>query len=71
MAYIKTDWADGDVITEQGLDHLEGGVYNNSVAIGDLTDLDTTNKTNLVNAINEIVAEIDGVDALLGSGVIE
>lgn len=53
MAYIKTDWEDGDVITEAGLDHLETGVYNNSVAIGDLTDLDTTAKTNLVAAINE------------------
>ena len=53
MAYIKTDWEDGDVITEAGLDHLENGVYNNSVAIGDLTDLDTTDKTNLVAAINE------------------
>lgn len=71
MAYIKTDWADGDVITEAGLDHLENGVYNNSVAIGDLTSLGTTAKNNLVDAINEIVAEIDGVDALLGSGVIE
>lgn len=53
MAYIKTDWEDGDVISEAGLDHLENGVYNNSVAIGDLTDLDTTDKTNLVAAINE------------------
>ena len=53
MAYIKTDWEDGDVISEAGLDHLENGVYNNSVAIGDLADLDTTDKTNLVAAINE------------------
>lgn len=53
MAYIKTDWTDGMVISEAGLDHLENGVYNNSVAIGDLTDLDTTDKTNLVAAINE------------------
>lgn len=53
MAYIKTDWQDGDVITEAGLDHLETGVYNNSVAIGDLSELDTTAKANLVAAINE------------------
>lgn len=53
MAYIKTDWEDGDVISEARLDHLENGVYNNSVAIGDLTDLDTTDKSNLVAAINE------------------
>lgn len=53
MAYIKTNWEDGDVISEARLDHLENGVYNNSVAIGDLTDLDTTDKTNLVAAINE------------------
>lgn len=71
MAYIKTDWTDGMVISEAGMDHLENGVYNNSVAIGDLTSLGTTAKNNLVDAINEIVAEIDGVDALLGSGVIE
>ena len=53
MAYIKTDWQDGDVISEAGLDHLETGVYNNSVAIGDLSELDTTAKANLVAAINE------------------
>lgn len=67
MAYIKTDWEDGDVITEAGLDHLENGVYNNSVAIGDLTDLDTTDKTNLVAAINEIVDEIGDVETLLAA----
>ena len=67
MAYIKTDWADGDVITEQGLDHLENGVYINSVAIGDLTDLDTTDKTNLVAAVNEIVDEIGDVETLLAA----
>lgn len=54
MAYIKTDWQDGDVISEAGLDHLETGVYNNSVAIGDLSELDTTAKANLVAAINEV-----------------
>ena len=67
MAYIKTDWEDGDVITEAGLDHLEDGVYNNSVAIGDLTDLDTTAKTNLVAAVNEIVDEIGDVETLLAA----
>ena len=67
MAYIKTDWEDGDVITEAGLDHLENGVYNNSVAIGDLTDLDTTDKTNLVAAVNEIVDEIGDVETLLAA----
>jgi len=67
MAYIKTDWENGDVITEEGLDHLENGVYNNSVAIGDLTDLDTTAKTNLVAAVNEIVAEIGDVETLLAA----
>lgn len=67
MAYIKTDWEDGDVITEAGLDHLENGVYNNSVAIGDLTDLDTTAKTNLVAAVNEIVDEIGDVETLLAA----
>lgn len=67
MAYIKTDWSDGDVITEAGLDHLENGVYNNSVAIGDLTNLDTTDKTNLVAAVNEIVDEIGDVETLLAA----
>ena len=35
-------------------------VNNNAT---DLTDLDTTDKTNLVAAINELVADIDGLDA--------
>lgn len=64
MAYIKTDWSDGDVITEAGLDHLENGVYNNSVAIGDLTDLDTTDKTSLVAAINEAAQSGGGSGSL-------
>lgn len=67
MAYIKTDWTDGMVISEAGLDHLENGVYNNSVAIGDLTDLTTTAKTNLVAAVNEIVDEIGDVETLLAA----
>ena len=67
MAYIKTDWQDGDVITEAGLDHLETGVYNNSVAIGDLTDLDTTAKSDLVSAVNEIAGEIGDVETLLAA----
>ena len=67
MAYIKTDWTDGMVISEAGLDHLENGVYNNSVAIGDLTDLDTTDKTSLVAAVNEIVDEIGDVETLLAA----
>ena len=64
MAYIKTDWTDGMVISEAGLDHLENGVYNNSVAIGDLTDLDTTDKTNLVGAINEVAQSGGGGGSL-------
>ena len=67
MAYIKTDWQDGDVITEAGLDHLETGVYNNSVAIGDLSELDTTAKANLVAAINEAAQSGGGGGGLSNS----
>lgn len=38
--------------------------------VGDLSELETTDKTDVVSAINELVADIDGVDERLGSGVI-
>lgn len=71
MAYNENTWADGDLITASGMNNMEGGIKRNDTAIGDLYYLQTTAKSNLVSAINEVVAEVSGVDALLGSGVIE
>lgn len=53
MSYTKTTWANGDVINAQKLNNLENGVYANDTNIGDLSDLDTTEKNTLVAAINE------------------
>ena len=39
--------------------------------IGDLSTLDTTAKGSLVAAVNELKGDISGVDAIIGSGVIE
>lgn len=53
MSYTKTTWANGDVINAQKLNNLENGVYANDTNIGDLSDLNTTEKNTLVAAINE------------------
>ena len=60
MAYNKTTWANGDVITAQKLNNAENGIAANAEEItglkddiGDLDDLETTDKSNLVAAINE------------------
>lgn len=53
MAYSKTTWANGDVITATKLNNIETGVYTNDSNIGNLSNLTTTAKNNLVAAINE------------------
>lgn len=63
MAYNKTTWANGDVITAQKLNNAEKGIAANDEEItglngdlGDLSDLNTTVKTDLVSAINEVAS---------------
>lgn len=62
MAYDKTTWQNGQApyINENNLNKIEQGIYDNSIDIedletnvGDLTNLETTNKSSLVTAINE------------------
>ena len=62
MAYVKTAWenepSESTPVNASNLNKIEQGIYNNSVNIGELEDLDTTLKTNLVGAINEIYNSI-------------
>lgn len=57
MAYNKTVWVNDSVpaINETNLNKIEQGIYEAHNNIGDLSNLDTTNKNNLVGAINSIV----------------
>ena len=60
MAYIKTLWenepSESTPVNASNLNKIEQGIYNNSVNIGELENLDTSIKNNLVEAINEIVS---------------
>jgi hypothetical protein len=57
MAYIKTTWEnepnESTPLNASNLNKIENGIYNNSINIGELEDLDTTDKSNIVAAINE------------------
>lgn len=60
MSYTKTTWSNGDVITAVKLNNLEDGTEANDLEIsdlrsdlGDLSDLETTDKSSIVAAINE------------------
>lgn len=59
MAYNKTVWVNDSVpaINQTNLNKIEQGIYEahqKADTIGDLTQLNTTNKSNVVNAINEV-----------------
>ena len=58
MAYTQKNWKDlpdeTTPIKAADLNHIETGIYNNSVDIGAKSELTTIDKTNLVKAINEI-----------------
>ena len=58
MAYTQKIWKDlpdeTTPIKATDLNHIETGIYNNSVDIGTKSELTTIDKTNLVKAINEI-----------------
>ena len=58
MAYTSKIWKDlpdeTTPIKATDLNHIETGIYNNSIDIGTKSELTTIDKTNLVKAINEI-----------------
>ena len=57
MAYTKTAWKNGDIITADLLNKMEEGIAsggNASDKLGDLASLTTTAKNTLVAAINEL-----------------
>lgn len=62
MVYIKTEWENSPStktpINADTLNKIENGIYMNSVDIGELTDLTTTNKNSVVEAINEINTKV-------------
>lgn len=74
--YIKTNWenepSESTPINASNLNKIEQGIYDNSVNIGNLTDLETTEKSNLVGAINEVsdlisVSLYDDIDGTTGT----
>ena len=69
MAYIKTIWenlpSENTPINASNLNKMENGIYNNSIKadqVGDLTQLQTTEKSNLVGAINENNSQITNLN---------
>lgn len=61
MAYNKTTWENAPStntpINANNLNKIEEGIYQNSLKtdqVGDLSNLETTEKSNLVGAINEL-----------------
>lgn len=56
MAYTKTNWVNDSLpaINETNLNKIEQGIYEAHNNIGDLTQLNTTNKGSIVNSINEV-----------------
>ena len=62
MAYTKLNWLNkGETgaipINKDNLNHMDNGISNNDIAIGNLANLNTSVKDNLVNAINSTVVE--------------
>ena len=72
MAYIKTEWENlpstKTPINANNLNKIENGIYMNSVNIGELTDLTTTNKNSAVEAINETYNKINKVNLVKADG---
>jgi hypothetical protein len=58
MAYIKTTWEnepnESTPLNASNLNKIEEGIYQNSQDIGDIGELNTSDKTSLVGAINEL-----------------
>lgn len=71
MSYIKTTWenepSESTPINASNLNKIEQGIYDNSLGvetIGNITDLDTTDKTSVVNAINEVNGNLPKITSL-------
>ena len=69
--YIKTNWenepSESTPINASNLNKIEQGIYDNSLGvatIGDITELDTTDKTSVVNAINEVNGNLPKITSL-------
>ena len=58
MSYIKTNWQNkpnqSTPINATNLNHIEDGIYDVSTSIGDLNNLNTTEKSDIIGAINEV-----------------
>lgn len=71
MAYVKKDWQDGEVITEEALDNIESGIAandsKNTSQDGKISALEgktaeaTTSKAGLMSAADK--AKLDGIAA--------
>lgn len=68
MAYVKKDWADGEVITEAALDNIENGIAANDsknakqdTDIANLKVKATSSKDGLMS--KEDKAKLDGIEA--------
>lgn len=79
MSYVKQTWEDlpsqNTPITAARLNHMEDGIKggndladNLNTSIGDLTELETTDKANVVNAINENVNNLSKFGKTLWEG---
>lgn len=67
MAYQKLNWLNkGETgaipINKTNLNHMDDGIATNDEAVGELSNLNTTNKENLVESINEINNKFDYSD---------
>ena len=69
MAYIKTEWENlpstKTPINASNLNKIENGIYTNSVNIGELTDLTTTNKNSVVGAINQVNTNLNKIKIVM------
>ena len=73
MAYTKTAWKNGDIITADLLNKMEEGIAsggNASDKLGDLASLTTTAKNTLVAAINELKSSFPPGVSFNRSGIV-
>ena len=62
MALSKVTYVDGvTIIGAKNLNDIQDEIILNGANIGDLTELETTNKTDLVSSINEVKGDIPSV----------
>lgn len=59
MAYTKVNWANGEAggskMNATNFGNMDNGIAAIDSAVGDLSNLGTTEKSNLVGAINEVI----------------